>query len=264
MLDMSWHPHALLFREEKLGLASARLRGMQEANADLIVFVDDDHVLATNYLSEAIQIKRDWPILGVWGSGTIVPEFEIEPAENLREFLGMLGLRDENRARWSNVITGAGVWAWGAGQCVRANVAMAYREYFENSAIKMTGRIGGALVGGEDAEMCFVAYNMGLGIGTFPELKLTHLIPRERLNEDYLVRLAEGNGITGQLLAYKQQGALPKSPFSSPTEFLRVVKNLMVRQGVHRRMYFASLRSRLRALKVISEATRDMGKVNLS
>jgi glycosyltransferase involved in cell wall biosynthesis len=255
-LDMSWHPHALLFREEKLGLASARLRGMQEASADLIVFVDDDNVLATNYLSEAIRIKRDWPILGVWGSGTIVPEFEVEPAEHLREFLGMLVFRNDNRALWSNVIR-AGVWAWGAGQCVRANVAMSYRQYFENSAIKITDRTGGTLFSGGDGEICFVAYNIGLGVGTFPELKLTHLIPKERLSEDYLVRLAEGNGITGQLLDYKQKGALPKSPFSSPTELLRVLKNLVVRQGFHRRMYVASLRSRLRALKMISETTGD-------
>jgi glycosyltransferase involved in cell wall biosynthesis len=123
-LDLSWHPHALLFREEKLGLASARLRGMQEARADLMVFVDDDNVLATNYLSEAIRIKRDWPILGVWGSGTIVPEFEVEPAERVREFLGMLVIRNDNRAEWSNVMTRTGAWAWGAGQCVRSDVAI--------------------------------------------------------------------------------------------------------------------------------------------
>jgi glycosyltransferase involved in cell wall biosynthesis len=255
-LDLSWHPHALLFREEKLGLASARLRGMQEARADLMVFVDDDNVLATNYLSEAIRIKRDWPILGVWGSGTIVPEFEVEPAAHLREFLGMLVFRNDNRAEWSNVLRRPGVWAWGPGQCVRANVALAYRHYFENSAIKLTGRTGGKLFGGEDGEMCFVAYNIGLGVGTFPELKLTHLIPKEKLSETYLIRLAQGNGTTGQLLEYKRGGALPKSPFSSPTELLRVLKNLVVRQGLRRRIYVAQLRGRLRALKMILENRR--------
>jgi glycosyltransferase involved in cell wall biosynthesis len=160
-LDLSWHPRALLFREEKLGLTYARLRGIQEASADLMVFVDDDNVLATNYLSEAIRIKRDWPILGVWGSGTIVPEFEVEPAAHLREFLGMLVFRNDSRAEWSNVMTRPGVWAWGAGQCVRTNVAMAYRQYFENSAIKLTDRTGSTLFGVGDAEMCFVAYNIG-------------------------------------------------------------------------------------------------------
>ena len=33
---------------------------------------------------------------------------------------------------------------------------------------------------------------MNLGVGLFVSLKLTHLIPKNRLQEDYLVRLAEG------------------------------------------------------------------------
>jgi hypothetical protein len=81
-----------------------------------------------------------------------------------------------------------------------------YRQYFENSAIKITDRVGRTLLCGGDAEICIAAYNIGLGVGTFPELKLTHLIPKERLSEDYLVRLFEANGISGHLLDYKQEG----------------------------------------------------------
>src|ERR1700730_14399595 len=62
--NMSWHPHARLIREEKLGLSSARIRGMRESSADLLVFVDDDNVLEPSYLFEAIRIKREWPLLG--------------------------------------------------------------------------------------------------------------------------------------------------------------------------------------------------------
>ena len=90
--DMSWHPHARYIREETLGISSARLRGMREAGADLVV--DDDNVLGVDYLSEAIRIKQEWPRLGVWGSGAIIPEFEVEPAGHLQEFMGMLALRD--------------------------------------------------------------------------------------------------------------------------------------------------------------------------
>ena len=48
-------------------------------------------------------------------------------------------------------MTRTGAWAWGAGQCVRSDVAMAYRQYFENSAIKITARVGGTLLSGGDA-----------------------------------------------------------------------------------------------------------------
>src|SRR5215217_6870119 len=49
--DISWHPHALHIKEDELGLTSARRRGMREASADLLVFVDDDNVLDISYLS---------------------------------------------------------------------------------------------------------------------------------------------------------------------------------------------------------------------
>jgi glycosyltransferase involved in cell wall biosynthesis len=254
-LDMSWHPHARHIREDQLGLASARLRGLRETSSDLLVFVDDDNVLEPDYLSEVIRIKREWPRLGVWGSGATFPEFEVKPADNLREFLDMLALRDVDSAQWSNVIPCPdAATPWGAGQCVRANVAIAYREYFEKSALKISDRNGNRLISGGDVEICFVACSIGLGVGIFPELKLIHLIPKERLDEDYLVRLAEGIGIAGQLLAYKWQNLLPVSPFASPVEVLLVLRNLLVRKGVRRRMYLASLRSRLRARTMISKA----------
>src|SRR5262249_47782710 len=132
-------------------------------------------------------------------------------------------------------------------------VAIAYRECFEKSALKINDRSGSALASGGDLEICFVACSIGLGVGTFPELKLTHLIPKERLNEDYLVKLAEGIGTSGRLLAYKWENIPPVSPFNSPLELLRVLKNLLVRKGIHRRMYLASLRSRLRAQTMISK-----------
>jgi glycosyltransferase involved in cell wall biosynthesis len=250
--DISWHPHARLLREDKLGLALARLRGMQEAISDLLVFVDDDNVLERDYLSEAIRIKRDWPQLGVWGSAATVPEFEVEPAGDLRGFLGMLGLRHVSSPRWSNVMPSSAL-PFGAGQCVRMDVAIAYREHFERAPIAIIGRAGSKLFSGEDSEICYVACDIGLGVGIFPELKLTHLIPKERLSEDYLVKLGEGHGTSNDLLAYKWQKILPVSPFSGYLGLFRVLRNLLARKGVHRRMYLASLRSRLRARAVISE-----------
>lgn len=252
-LDLLWHPHSRIIREGVLGLSLARLRGMKEAVANLLIFVDDDNVLDPNYLSEAIRIKREWPMLGVWGSGATFPEFEAEPAGKLREFLVMLAIRDVHSPQWSNVVPCTDALPWGAGQCVRADVARAYRDYVENSAIKLSGRHGGELSSGEDLEICFVACSIGLGVGIFPELKLVHLIPKERVNEDYFVKLAEGIAISGQLLTYKWKKVLPVSPFSRPMEILRVIKNLIVKRGIHRRLYLASVRSRVRARAIISK-----------
>ena len=40
-----------------------------------IVYVDDDNLLAPDYLAEVVRIAREWPELGAWG-GHIEAEFE--------------------------------------------------------------------------------------------------------------------------------------------------------------------------------------------
>jgi glycosyltransferase involved in cell wall biosynthesis len=99
-LDISWHPSARHILESELGLSPARQRGIREASADLIIFVDDDNVLDEIYLTEAIKIKQEWPSLGVWGSGYIRGEFEVEPRESLRSWLPV---REVTAPRWSNL-----------------------------------------------------------------------------------------------------------------------------------------------------------------
>ena len=166
---------------------------MAEAVADLLVFVDDDNVLAENYLSEALRIGREWPALGTWGSGTIVPEFEQQPADYLKPYLVCLALRDNRKAYWSNVLSCSDATPHGAGMCVRASVANEYRRLHvhDRETIRLTGRKGTALVGHEDHEIAFVGCSLGFGMGVFPELKMTHLIPKERVSDEYFLRLAE-------------------------------------------------------------------------
>jgi glycosyltransferase involved in cell wall biosynthesis len=92
-LDLSWHPQAKIVREERLGLTFARLRGFAEAKGELIVMVDDDNVLAPDYLETAVRIAQNHPALGAFG-GKCLPEFEHEPPHWLKGITSGLGLRD--------------------------------------------------------------------------------------------------------------------------------------------------------------------------
>ena len=92
-LELGWHPNARIVREEELGLTFARLRGFAEAKGDLIVMVDDDNVLAPDYLETAIKIVREHPMLGAFG-GKCLPEFEVEPEGWVASVTSGLGLRD--------------------------------------------------------------------------------------------------------------------------------------------------------------------------
>jgi len=96
-IDLSWHANARIVREEELGLTFARLRGFAEAKGELIVMVDDDNVLAPDYLETALRIAQEQPALGAFG-GKCLPEFEVEPEAWLASVRSGLGLRDLGEA----------------------------------------------------------------------------------------------------------------------------------------------------------------------
>jgi glycosyltransferase involved in cell wall biosynthesis len=255
--DVSWHPNARHIREEQLGIAVARRRGMREASADLLIFVDDDNVLARNYLSNAVAIKGDWPFLGVWGSGATIPEFERQPREDVTQLLPYLALRESSSPLCSNVLSCLAATPWGAGMCLRASVADAYCQFCQNSSIQISSRRGkNLLMSGEDVEICYVACKLGRGMGIFPQLRLTHLIPKERVTAEYLLRVYEGTTTSNFLLVYKQTGNIPQSPLR-PRGILSALKNLLTQRGLHRRMYcrmyLANIRAASHARRVIGE-----------
>jgi GT2 family glycosyltransferase len=249
--DLAWHPLARHVREDTLGVAVARQRGIREASGDLIVFVDDDNLLQPTYLENAIKIGADWPQLGVWG-GSINPEFEVEPPMNIRRFLRYLALREVTSPLWTNLKSGEAAEPWGAGMCFRAIVGKAYCAHFEQSSLRLPGRVGTKYIAGsgEDTEICYVACSQGLGMGVFPELTVTHLIPKERLTEAYMLRLIEGISISHRLLGFKWLGIMPRSPFHF-IEILRHAKNFVVRDTFDRRVYLTSVRATLRARSII-------------
>jgi glycosyltransferase involved in cell wall biosynthesis len=247
--DLSWHPHARHVDESELGLLPARLTGIKQSSGDLLVFVDDDNVLDPSYLSEALRIQTEWPRLGVWGSGAIIPEFELHPVEPLKTLMKYLALREVPKARWSNVVF-VDTTPWGAGLCVRATVADAYRRWNEKPGILITGRKGTSLLSGDDVEFSYIACELGFGIGIFPELRVTHLIPKERVSARYLLKVFEGTTASDILLAYKWKGSVPTSPLR-PWGLLSILKNFITQRGLDRQMYFASLRAVIWARRMI-------------
>jgi len=245
---LSWHPNARHIVENELGVAISRRRGMLEASTDLLIFVDDDNVLDRNYLLEAVRIKHEWPQLGVWGSGAIVPEFEVAPQPDAAKLLSYLALREMTKPQWSNVVPlrcqQFRATPWGAGMCLRSHVAAAYRQWCEKSVIDIGSR-------SEDIEMCYVACEQGDGMGTFPQLRLIHLIPKERVTVKYLLKVFEGTVMTNLLLEYKWAGRLPNRPLQ-PWGLLSILKNLLTHQGIDRRIYLAKVRAEVTAGQIIA------------
>ena len=105
-----------------------------------------------------------------------------------------------------------------------------------------------SLSGWEDTEILFVCCSHGLGVGIFPELKLTHLIPQRRLSEDYLVRMMEGTCLSKFFALLQVAAHYSAIPLSIKT-LLSVLKTILLYRGVDREIRFAWVRALIKAKK---------------
>lgn len=249
-VDLSWHPHARMIREETLGLTPARLRGMREAKGDLLVFVDDDNILDPDYLESAVRIAGERLFLGSW-SGQCRPVFEEEPPEWTRRYWGNLVIRKFEQDTWSNLPRLGETMPCGAGLCVRKEVARFYLDLHETGKRDFQfDRTGDSLVSGGDNDLAACACDLGMGVGLIAALKLRHLIPPVRLTVGYLARLAEGITYSSLLLDHARG-----IPFVEPNSGRRLLDQLqqLRTKGPHRKIQAAVLRGRGRALKTIRD-----------
>ena len=251
--DLAWHPNGRQIREDELGLTPARLRGIAEARAGLIVFVDDDNVLAADYLEQAVAIAGAWPLLGAWG-GSVAGAFEeAQPAPWVQPLLPFLGLREVPATLWSNNPEDWTAQPCGAGLCLRAEVARTYAaQVAAEPWRRRLGRIGTNLTSGEDNDLVHTSRALGLGFGNFPQLKLTHLIPARRLAPDYVARLMHGVVLSGTLLRYYQTGVLPPRPRA-----LRTLARYLLTWAVHGRQRARVYRSCTAAVGVAVRLARS-------
>lgn len=175
------------------GLTPARLRGIAEARGEVLVFVDDDNVLAPGHLAAALAAFEASPRLAAAG-GPVRPEFETPPPSWAEEFHGLLALHDHGPAPL--LARGAADASWpafapvGAGLCLRRSAALDYASALRRDPARAAlDRRAGQLTSGGDNDIVFTALRAGGDVAYLPELALSHLIPASRLEPAYLARL---------------------------------------------------------------------------
>lgn len=185
--------------EPTLGLTAARLRGFANTRADLAVLVDDDNVLAPDYLARVLAHFAEHPQLGTAG-GKSLPEFAGPPPAWTHEFFPLLALRDLGARpiiAASIRPTGSALNIYpacapiGAGLALRRAAWTAWVEARLQNA-SLSDRRGSDLTSGGDNDIVLCALQSGWACGYFPDLSLTHIIPASRLTPDYLARLNRG------------------------------------------------------------------------
>jgi glycosyltransferase involved in cell wall biosynthesis len=172
-----------MIRETQQGLTSARLCGVQNTDAAWIAFIDDDCVLATNWIEEAEKFIIAHPNCGLFG-GKIQLLWEEEPPSYVMQFPFAYAAKNHgDTAKPLAAIAGAGM--------------IIQREALERSGwVKeqfLADRVGKKLISGGDME---IALRVGVHSEVWynPDCTLQHIIPQRRTTKEYLQRIVFGLG----------------------------------------------------------------------
>lgn len=223
-LHISAPTNTRLITEAQLGLSHARRRGFMEARGELVVLVDDDNVLAPDYLAQVAALFGAQPDVGAFG-GRSLPEFEqAPPAWWQPEFDGLIACRDLGPAP----IHARGAREYpacapiGAGMALRRAAAQSWLA--DSDAGALPDRRGSELTSGGDNDIILTVLAHGWAVGYSPTLELTHLIPAARLEPAYLARLNRGIA-KSWMQVLRKHGVNPWPPLPAWTVPLRQLKS---------------------------------------
>lgn len=172
-----------IVREPVQGLTPARLRGVLSTDGEWIAFIDDDCLLAEDWVEQAARFAAEHPACGAFG-GRVVPEWETEPPPHV------LAHRYAYAAKGHGDTPHRRRWLAGAGMVVRRAALDACgwtaRQFLED-------RAGGRLVSGGDVEIG-LRIAAGHEVWYVPQCTLRHVIPARRMTRPYLRRITFGLG----------------------------------------------------------------------
>jgi glycosyltransferase involved in cell wall biosynthesis len=216
--DLSWHPHGRHVREDQVGLTHARLRAMREAKSDLLLFLDDDNEVFPDYLEQGLKIAADWPILGVWGGQWFAEYEKGMPKDWTYDPWSTHFQRDV----WSNNYDRESA-PYGGGMFVRSEVAEEYLNSCQKNSLKnLLDRAGGNLASYGDFDIAFTACDLGLGMGRFLALQITHLIPDARTTPKYCAKIREDSAYSEILFRFSRgEKIIPESRVEQLVEFYK-------------------------------------------
>ncbi len=172
-----------LFETER-GLTPARLRGVRETDAEWIAFVDDDNLLATDWIAGVGQAVAARPEAGGFGGRVIIDW--ISPCPDYLKNFGWCFAEQDHGAEMCELdnLTGAGM--------VLRREALEASGWVQRPLL--ADRIGERLISGGDVEMVQRIRGAGYQLWYAPQCILWHRIPAERTTRRYMLLMNYGLG----------------------------------------------------------------------
>lgn len=183
------HPD-IIFRyviETEQGLSAARNKGIKEAKGEIIIYVDDDALVDTNYIRSFAEHFIAHP-------ETMAAGGPIEPLYETEEPLWMSPYTKALLTGWMNY--GDYVREYPQGRYPGGGNAAYRKKVFDKIGLFNTelGRKGSALLASEEKDIFDKMHSLGMKIEYLPTPILHHIIPQVKLEKPYFERLTRQIG----------------------------------------------------------------------
>lgn len=189
-----------IVHEPNPGLVHARRCGLVAAEAvgaEIACFVDDDNRLEGEWAAPLIRIFREHHEVGAVG-GTGQPVFSGEPPAWFAAIEGAFACGRQGPA---GLIPLSRAHLYGAGLALRMDAWRGIRDHFSP---RLTGRIGGRMLAGDDTELCLALQEAGWRLWHAPDLRFGHVMPPNRLTVEAVCAMHEGFGMSARYLAWRK------------------------------------------------------------
>ena len=169
--------------EARQGLTAARVRGVKSTSAPWIAFIDDDCLLAPDWVGQAARFAGEHPECGAFG-GEVTLDWEVPPPPFVLKHRYAFAGKQHGHAAHRRP------WLAGIGMVVRRE-ALGRSGWIDEQFLD--DRIGRSLVSGGDMELSLrlaAAHELWYN----PACTLRHVIAARRMTREYLQRMRIGLG----------------------------------------------------------------------
>ena len=231
--------------EPELGLSNARNRALSDAAGELLLWTDDDVLVAEDWLTAFVDAARRWPSAGYFG-GPIVPWYENEPPAWYRaheSFLETVIAETHDLGSVERALA-VGESPWGANMAFRRS---AYRSLKFEARL---GRRGNERTDSEDNAYCRALRSAGVEGVWVPTATVKHVVGTERLTLSFVWHTFVGRGVTDVRLNPGTDGValflgIPRWLFREiPTAHVRYLWQRAIRSPVWIRSFAAAAHAR--------------------
>ena len=218
-------PSMTILNVSEQGVNHARMAAIEKAMGQYTVYIDYDNEPEQDYLQALKKLNKAYPEVAAWGPGHVWVDFIDGIDETIENYArALFQERHEPEVAVGNTLEWQPCYPYGTGLCTYTLLLKKYNVLAKQGLFTLSGRKGNLLTSGEDTQMILLCVHEGYAVGVSPALKLTHMIPGNRANYQYLLRLIYGTGIcyeTCVLQVFPQYREQLAQKLISKTKFVR-------------------------------------------